>query len=98
MTIRVFGKESLFQKSFYEATNKFILCEVTRTFCDNWYHTRMYFVTLLFSGYGTFLIISMKGILDPVTLLLIHQYTYEVGWVESFLGSYMSTNRTMLSA
>ena len=98
MTIRVFGKESIFQRQYSQAVNKLILCEITREFCGQWHEVRMFYVNKMFQIFGICLVIMQKGYTDTVTLILLQDYTTNIWWIQAFIESYESMNRNLLSA
>ena len=69
-----------------------------KDFTSQWYSVRMFLVGKLLHIFGVVLIINQKGVTDAVTLILVLQYTHDTHWIQSFLESYMSLDRSLLSA
>ena len=92
--IKAFGKEKIFQTTQVEIYNRELVMWLARTSCHHWYQCRFFMITTLIKAFGMTLCIYYKGSLgtDSVTLLLVMQYTADMGWIKGVISNWMTLN------
>jgi len=63
-----------------------VLCNMAREHCQLWYSSRIKLVSMAIKAFGMAVCISKKGEIgfESITLILLLQYTAEMGWIWSF--------------
>ena len=73
---------------------------MTMTNCRSWYNGQIYWILKIIKTFGLLLCITKKGAIgiDQVSLVLVMQYTAEMGWIKQLIGRENVFRNQMLRA